>query len=152
MSKNMQRSFFHSFFSLSIASCCTHNLEASHGLLLPSHAQLSDATVSWLGKPPLLSPSAWQAVPESLVSQHWYPARRDWRRRGPGWPRYAWHWPFRGGHLARQHPGSSYLRKVHTGRGFMDGSLSIPGRLSFVTAEQRFQVGTWLISLYHSQK
>lgn len=47
-----------------------------------------------------------------------------------------------GGHLARQHPRSGYLRKEHIGRRYMDGSLSIPGSLSFITAEQRCQVGT----------
>ncbi|KAF3838497.1 hypothetical protein F7725_010265 [Dissostichus mawsoni] len=63
-------------------------------------------------------------------------------RRGQGWPHYAWHRPSRGGHLARQHPGSGYLRKEHNGERFMDGSLSVPGSLSFITAEQRFQEGT----------
>jgi len=66
----------------------------------------------------------------------------EYEGRGKGWPQYAWHWPYIGGHLARQDPGSGYLRKEHNGGRFMDGSLSVPGSLSFFTAEQRFQVGT----------
>lgn len=46
------------------------------------------------------------------------------------------------GHLESQRCGSTYLRKEHISRHFMDGSLSVPGSLSFVTAEQHFQVGT----------
>lgn len=42
----------------------------------------------------------------------------------------------------RANTGSAYLRKEHISRHFMDGSLSVPGSLSFVTAEQHFQVGT----------
>lgn len=52
------------------------------------------------------------------------------------------------GHVARQYPGSGDLVTEH----FMEGSLSVPVGLSFINAEQCCQVGTWWISLYHSQK
>lgn len=47
---------------------------------------------------------------------------------------------------------SLFEKGAHKQCGFMDGSLSVRGSLSFVTTEQHFQVGTWLISLYHPQK
>lgn len=47
-----------------------------------------------------------------------------------------------GGHLARLHPGSGYLRREHISGHFMDGSLSLTGSSSSITAEQERQVGT----------
>ncbi|TNN81925.1 hypothetical protein EYF80_007833 [Liparis tanakae] len=94
------------------------------------------------GAPPPTGASG--SCPHVIRALQRYPAgeRVEDEGRGKGWPPYAWHWPYIGGHLARQDPGSGYLRKEHNGGRFMDGSLSVPGSLSFITAEQRFQVGT----------
>ncbi|CAB1449557.1 unnamed protein product [Pleuronectes platessa] len=79
--------------------------------------------------------------PQVIKPLYGYQAAGDWSGVGEDrdWPQYTWHWPSRGGHLARQHPGSGYLKKEHSGGRFMDGSLSLPGSLSFITAEQRCQ-------------
>lgn len=56
------------------------------------------------------------------------------------------------GHLAGLHFRSVYLRRERISDHFMDGTLSAADSLSFITAEQWRQVGSWLISLYHFQK
>ncbi len=56
------------------------------------------------------------------------------------------------GHLAGLHFRSVYLRRERISGHFMDGTLSAADSLSFITAEQWRQVGSWLISLYHFQK